>query len=64
MMLQDLIVAPVTAIVFMFTLSPIRLHSNTESRSVKTIALLIWVTLAAVEVGESNLGSDLQLDDR
>ena len=67
MMLQDLIVAPVTAIVFMFTLSLIRLHSdsvNTESRSVKTIALLIWVTLAAVEVGESNLGSDLQLDDR
>ena len=46
MMLQDLIVAPVTAIVFMFTLSPIpiRLHSdsvNTESRSVKTIALLM-----------------------
>ena len=39
---HETIEAPGTAaIVFMFTLSPIRLHSNTESRSVKTIALLM-----------------------
>ena len=55
MMLQDLIVAPVTAIVFMFTLLPIRLHSDSESRSVNTIALLIWVTLAVVELKSGNL---------